>query len=441
MKSIIFSIFLTLVFCFSHHSIASAEEMNDEKDWSHHFQTTTVTQTHFKFNAPYSGENSLKNTFEKPTSLTATIYVGHRLWSNAFIFVNPEEQMGEGLSLSRGIAAYPNGEIYRVDSPKPAINLSRFYIQQDFELGGEKEKVEDDINQFERLRDVNHLTFVLGKFSLNDYLDDNSYSHDPRSQFLNWTLMDIGAWDYAADTRGYTWGLMTEYHLPKWSIRFAVVEVPLSANGLEMDGNITQANAENLEIEYRYHLDSHPGKIRTLFFMNHAHMGNYREAISLALSQGTLPDITQTRSYSLKYGVGLNVEQEITNELGVFTRLGWNDGKTETWAFTEIDQSLSLGLSLKGNSWHRTDDVAGLALNIDGLSQDHQDYLKAGGLGFIIGDRHLNYAPEEVLEAYYLYKIIKSASLTLDIQAVNHPAFNSDRGPVALYGLRMHYEI
>ena len=213
------------------------------------------------------------------------------------------------------------------------------------------------------------------------------------------------------------------------------------ANGLLLDGDLTHAHSENGEIEYRFKMSEHPGKIRLLGYNNQANMGNYRQAIDLAAKAGITPDISQTRSYSTKYGVALNLEQEINSDLGVFSRIGWNDGATETWAFTEIDRSFSLGLSLKGTSWHREDDVFGLATIIDGLSKDHADYLTAGGLGFIIGDGKLNYSPEEVIETYYSYRVLKSLAVTLDVQGVNHPGYHADRGPVAIYGLRVHYQI
>jgi high affinity Mn2+ porin len=403
-------------------------EENDSKNWSTHFQATTVTQVPTAFHSPYAGPNSLQTGFQIPSSLTSTLFIGHKLWQNGYIFVNPEESAGSGLSYTHGIAAFPNGEIYRVDDPKPVLNLSRFFVQQDFGFGGGKEKIDDDLNQFEAEKDIRRLTLVAGKFSLNDYLDNNAYAHDPRTQFLNWALMDNGAWDYAADVRGYTWGLFTEIHLENWSYRFALVQVPMVANGADLDGNLTQAHGENLEAEYRYQFSSHPGKVRVLGFANQAKMGSYAESLALAKSTSTTPDITATRRYRTKYGFGLNVEQELTKDLGLFARIGWNDGSTESFVFTEIDRSFSVGASLKGTSWHRSDDLFGLALI-------------AGGMGFLLGDGNLNYAPEEVVELFYSYQLFKSLALSLDLQGINHPGYNSDRGPLAVYGFRVHYEI
>ncbi|MDR3607870.1 MAG: carbohydrate porin [Oligoflexia bacterium] len=416
-------------------------EPSNPGDWSNHFQLTTVTQTHFGFHSPYQGANSLTPRYEIPSSVTATLFEGHKLWKDAYFFVNPEESIGSGLSQTHGIAAFPSGEIYRVDDPSPKINLSRLFYQQDIGLGGGTEQVEDAQNVFPAKKDIRRLTFVAGKFSLNDYFDDNTYAHDPRTQFLNWALMDDPAWDYAADTRGYTWGFYCELHLEEWSLRAATVEEPAIANQLDLDTNIGRAHGDNFEFEHRHQINGHPGKASLLGYMNHAFMGDYRQSIQLGIATGSTPDITLTRAYRTKYGVGLNLEQELTPDLGVFSRIGWNDGATETWAFTEVDRAFSIGASLKGGAWHRENDTVGLAFIIDGLSKDHADYLSAGGLGFIVGDGALNYAPEQVIEAYYSYKPIRFLSFTGDFQFVNHPAYNADRGPVPIYALRMHFEI
>ena len=420
-------------------------------DWSNHFQATSITQTHGSFRSPYQGTYSLTPNFEIPTSFTATLFVGHRLGKDTFVFINPEESIGAGLSQTHGIAGFPNGEIYRVDDPNPKTNLSRLFVQKDFGFGGGREPVEDQPNQFAGSRDERRLTLVAGKFSLNDYFDDNTYSHDPRTQFMNWALMDNASWDYAADTRGYTWGFFIEYHIADWSFRGAMVQEPASANGLDLDGNIAHAHGDNFEIEHRFKIADHPGKVRLLGYMNHALMGNYREAIAAAAGTGLTPDVTATRTYRTKYGLGLNFEQELSTDLGIFSRIGWNDGTTETWAFTEVERSYSVGASLKGNAWKRPDDVVGLALIVNSIGKDHTDYLRAGGIGFIVGEGpaagspvggpYLNDAPEEIVEAYYLYKLTPALGITPDFQFVNNPGYNSDRGPVAIFSLRLHLEI
>ena len=413
------------------------------KDWSLHLQATSVTQEHFSFVSPYAGANSLTPDREYLTSYTATIYAGYRPWQGGQFYINHESQQGTGLSKTLGIAGYPNGEIYRVDNPKPKGSLVRYFYRQVIGLGGPQEFIEDDQNQIPGLVDLSRLTVVVGKFSLNDYLDTNKYAHDPRSQFLNWGLMDTGAWDYAADTRGYTTGFMLELNQASWAVRYVAVMVPKVANQMFMEWEKYPGTArgDNLELEYRYSLSDRPGAVRLLGYMNHAHMGSYREAIDHRAADAAL-DLAATRTYSIKKGAVLNVEQEIAQGTGLFARLGWNDGVTETWAFTEIDRSFALGISGKGTAWGRKQDGFGLALMANGLSPEHRDFLAAGGYGFIVGDGKLNYAPERIAEVYYNVGVWQNyLQITPDFQYVVNPAFNRDRGPVAIYGLRVHGQI
>ncbi len=434
---------LSIMLCFAsiQHVQASAElqesTVTAPELWDIHFQATILPQQHSAFTSQYSGSKSLSSNSELDTSFTSTAFFGAKLWRGAQAYFNPELAAGSGLSATHGLGGFTNGEIYRVDTPNPTFNLSRLFLQQDFALDDSVETVEADKNQLAGTRPGRRLTMVAGKFSLNDYFDNNTYSHDPRTQFMNWSLMDNGAWDYAADTRGYTIGFMIEYHQPTWAVRFASALEPAVANQMTFDSNIAQAHGDNLEFEYRYKMLKRPGKMRVLSFMNHAHMGNYNDAIAL---NPTSPDISQTRSYSVKYGFGLNFEQEITNDLGAFFRGGWNDGNTESWAFTEVDRSLSLGASLKGSFWQRRDDTLGLAFMVNGLSSTHADYLRAGGVGFIIGDGGLNYTVEEIIETYYSCQILKQLAMSIDYQQVFHPAYNLDRGSVAVFSGRAHYE-
>ncbi len=407
--------------------------------WTSHFQATTVSQYHPSFTAPYSGPNSLDPKSEYDTSLTSTLFLGMRVAPGLELYVNPELQAGSGFSGTTGLAAFPNGEIYRVSTPYPALNLSRLFAQWVIGLGGAVETVDDDVNQVAGSRAVDRLTLVAGKFSLNDYFDQNAYSHDPRSQFLNWALMDNGAWDYAADTRGYTEGVYAELNRAAWAVRFAEVLEPTEANQETRQWNVFLAQSENLEVETRWAGGSHPGKLRLLAFCNHADMGNYAAALG---ASGGAPDVVATRSAaSVKYGFGLNLEQQLTPDLGLFMRAGWNDGHTETWAFTEIDRSASAGLQFSGAAWNRPLDHAGLATIVDGLSPWHEAYLAAGGSGFILGDGALDYAPETVLEAYYSVAQVRGVTLSPDYQFFENPAYNRARGPVNVFSLRFHYEI
>ena len=422
---------------------ANVEPQSPIKDWSLHAQMTAITQRHFSINSPYQGKNSLSPDGEYKTSYTATIFSGLRLWRGGEIFVDHESQAGMGMSKTLGIAGYPNGEIYRIDKPAPKASLVRYYYRQIIGLAGAQEYREDAQNQLSGYVDINRLSVVFGKFSLNDFFDLNTYSHDPRTQFFNWGLMDTGAWDYSADTRGYTHGVMIDWNRQNYAIRYAAVMVPKQANQMFLEWHKFPATArgDNLELELRYQINSHPGTTKVLAYMNHAHMGNYREATHAPTGDGTI-DIADTRTYSVKKGFVLNLEQEVAQDTGAFVRLGWNDGATETWAFTEIDRSLALGFSGKSRFLGRTSDSYGIAVLINGLSPDHRDYLAAGGYGFIIGDGHLNFATEKIVEIFYNIGIGGDyLQLTPDFQYIQNPAYNRDRGPVPVYGMRLHAQI
>jgi high affinity Mn2+ porin len=310
-------------------------------------------------------------------------------------------------------------------------------------LGGEQEKMESGPNQLAEYKDVSRLTFAVGKMAATDWFDQNKYSHDPRSQFLNWDLMYNGAWDYPADVRGYDFGAVVELNQKDWALRYGVFGEPEVANGAEIDPKIGVAHGQAIELEHRYKLFDRPGKIRWMGYWNRAHMGNYDEALALSPHD---PDVTATRTYhSIKYGFCVNVEQEFTDNLGGFLRLGWNDGHTETWAFTETDRTVAFGFLLSGKSWHRDGDEIGTGLVVNGLSAPHRAYLAAGGLGFELGDGQLNYEPEFAWETYYKWQVFakavkKSIWISPDFQLVGNPGYNGDRGPVAIGTVRVHAE-
>jgi high affinity Mn2+ porin len=411
----------------------------DTERFKVHGQTTVITQWHDIFPAPYSGPLSLKTHESSKTSVTATLFMGMQLpWRGGAFYFDPEITGGAGFSGVAGIASFPNGEIARVGSAEPEPYVARAYYQQIFELGAEKEKVESGQNQLAGERAARRITVWLGKFAATDFFDNNAYSHDPRTQFMNWSLMDDTAWDYPADTRGYTAGGVIEYNEPLWAIRYGAMAEPRNANGATLDPHISQALGNALEFEDRWSIGKQPGVARLLGFVNLAHMGNYRQAIDSPGPNG--PDITTARSYSAKYGVSLSAEQAITPDLGIWGRAGWNDGHTESWAFAEVERLASLGISIKGAGWGRPDDVFGFAGAIAGLARDHRNYLEAGGEGFIIGDGRLNYATEQIIETYYQIKVAEHLFFTPDFQFVNHPAYNSDRGPVFIVGARAHVE-
>lgn len=407
--------------------------------WSVHGQATVVEQAHGSFASPYSGVHSLRAEWEAKASLTTTVFLGLLVRKGLELYVDPEVAGGKGLSGVGGLAGFPNGEITRVSSPTPKPYLSRAFLRQTWGLSTPTETVAGGPNQFAGSPPVSRVTLTFGKFSVTDVFDINTYSHDPRIQFLNWALMNNGAFDYPADTRGYTWGVALELNQPRWALRVGSFLVPSYANGMPLDRHFRRNNGEVAEGEFRYSCLGQPGKVKVLGYVNHANMGTYRLALLQSLVN---PDITQTRrSDTVKYGVGLNVEQALSPNLGVFGRLGWDDGKTETWMFTEIDRTGQAGAHLRGQRWRRPNDVIGLAGVINGLSPDHRDYLAAGGQGFILGDGKLNAATERMLEAYYAFKFQKMFTLTLDYQFAANPGYNRDRGPVSIWALRLHWEV
>jgi len=415
--------------------VANADEFGA---YNFHAQTTYLTQGHSTFNALYSGNNSLLSSENAQTSETLTFALGVSLGTAGEFYIDPELTGGSGLSKTLGVAGYPNGEIYRVDNPTPVWNVARFFWKKVLGQGGEQEVVTDQMNQLAKSYDLNRSTLILGKFALNDFFDENSLSHDPRTQFMNWTLMDFGAWDYAADTKGYSWGIYLEYNRKNWTMRFASVLEPAMANQMNLDMNVGQAHGDNLEFEYRYSYYLQPGVVRVLLYDNHAYMGNYQQAM---IQNPIGPVVSSTRQYDQKFGFGVNVEQKINPDLGVFSRLSWNNGQTESWAFAEIDQSASLGMVFRPRWVSKFEDTLGVAAMVNGLSDDHKNYLQAGGYGFMIGDGQLNYAYEKILETYYLLQFTKEAAVSFDIQTISCPAYNADRGPVSVFGLRLHYEI
>ncbi len=414
------------------------------EDWSIHYQFTVIGQGDPEFHSPYRGPLSLSPDGEIRETASTTLFLGRRLWQGAELYVDPEISQGKGLSNTAGVAGFSNGEATHAGLMKSSLfqryfiwtNLARAYLRQTFNLSDTYEHVDSAQNQLAEDQAASRIVVSAGKMSATDIFDNNLYSHDPRTQFLNWALMSNGAWDYPADAKGYTNGLTVEYIQPSYAIRWGNFMEPKEANSAHLDSHWSQGPiGEVLEGEKPYSIYSHPGKVRILGFVNHAHMGLYKDAIN-----DPNVDITQSRKYRYKYGAGINVEQEITKDLGAFMRLGWNDGKTETWAFTEIERTASLGLSLKGTSWSRGDDTVGLAEAVNGLSRNHRKYLEAGGIGFIVGDGRLDYDYEKITEFYYDYHIAKGLSLTFDYQLIVDPGYNADRGPVSVFSGRLHYE-
>ncbi len=412
----------------------------DEK-WNLYFQATSIGQYHPSFTSPYSGPFSLSAHPEAEASLTTTLFLGLRLARNTQLYFDPEIAGGRAFSGTNGIANFPNGEIPRVAAATPKPYLARLYVTQDFGFGSERESTESDENQLAGSRPMTRYSITLGRFTVTDFFDDNRYSHDPRTQFMGWAVMYNGAWDYPADTRGYTWGWVHEFHTRRWSLRYASAAMPLVANGLRFDRRLFRDRSDMFEGEVRFRPGGHEGAVRLLSYINHADAGNYADAIRLAEQTGTTPDITATRRVgTLKYGFGVSADQEIAREIGVFGRLGWNDGKTESFAFTAIDRLATGGVSVNGGRWKRPHDTAATEVTVAGLSAVHSEYLALGGSDFLIGDGKLRYGPETISESYYSAQIVPWLFATVDLQHIANPAYNRDRGPVWVGTFRLHIE-
>jgi len=413
----------------------------DSERWNLYYQATSIGQYHGTFNSPYEGPYSLQDYPERDVSLTTTLFFGLRLDPNTYLYFDPEIAGGRGFSGVNGLANSSNGELPRVATATPKPYLARLYLSHDFGFGSETETTDSDENQLAGRRPLNRYTVTVGRFTVTDFFDDNKYSHDPRTQFMGWAVMYNGAWDYPADVRGYTWGWVHEFHTRNWSFRYASAAMPRVANGLRFDRRLFVNRGDVFEGEYRYTFRKSAGTIRLLNYENHANAGNYAAAIRVAKLNGGVPDVTATRrDGTLKYGFGISIDQEIWKDIGVFSRLGWNDGKTESFAFTAIDRLATCGVSVTGSRWHRPNDVVATELTVSGISAVHAEYLAMGGHDFLIGDGRLEYGPEYVWETYYNARVFSGTFAGFDLQHVANPAYNQQRGPVWIPSIRLHIE-
>lgn len=412
------------------------------ENWNLYYQATSIGDRHGTFYAPYSGPLSLEDVTEHDVSITTTLFFDARLEQNTQLLFNPEIAGGRGFSGVNGIADPPNGEMPRITTPTPKPYLARLLIAHDFGFGSETEHFDSDENQLAGNRPAVRYSVYAGRFSVTDFFDNNRYTHDPRTQFMAWALMYNGAWDYPADTRGYTWGIVHEFHTPKWSFRYGIAAEPKVANGEQFDRRLFRDHGQTFEVERDYSLHKHPKAIRVLGYDNRTQAGNYAQALRLAAETGTTPSVVATRHVGTrKYGIGVSFDQEISSDLGFFVRLGWDDGKTESFAFTAMDRLASGGVSLRGSRWKRKDDVVATSLAVGGLSAVHALYLARGGLDFLIGDGALNYAPEYVWESYYSARLFPRFYAAFDVQHDTNLAYNHDRGPVWIESIRLHIEL
>jgi len=449
-------IFVGLVLLMVPTVLVTAGEPGDQLDrpeqrWNLHVQNTDIVQGYPGFSAKYSGPNSLPTGGLARESVSLDLMAGVRLWRGGEAHIDGMMWQGFGVNNTRGIAGFPNGEAFRLGSAEPNGAITRLFIRQTLGLGGEQENVEDDQLTLAGKQDVSRLTVTVGRMSAKDIFDNNAYANDPRTQFMNWALMANEAWDYPADAIGYTTGLAVELNQPKWALRYGIFQLPRVSNGLTAedrifkwpydgsadDGPILKAWGMVLEFERRYTIHNHPGAVRLLGYLNRADMGSYQAAVD---SPTRPADIVATRDFRYKFGFGLNVEQEIVTNVGVFSRIGWSDGRNEAWVFSDVDYTATMGVSVKGGSWHRPNDTFGMAGVLNGISRAHQRFFQAGGVGILAGDGNLSYGWEKIIETYYDFQIWKTVHASVDYQFVSNPAFNRDLGPVSIFGARLHWE-
>ncbi|MGP0091402.1 MAG: carbohydrate porin [Xanthobacteraceae bacterium] len=405
-------------------------------NWSVHGQATYVSQYVGPFHAPYAGSNSLDPNTGRETS-DATLYAGLRLWRGAELWLNPELDQGSGLSGTLGIAGFPSAEAYKVGYDYPYARIPRAFLRQTIDLGGDTQKVEAGINQLAGSQTADRLVFTVGKFGVTDVFDTNKYAHDPRNDFLNWTISDTGTFDYAADAWAYTFGAAVEWYQGPWTLRAGLFDLSIAPNTTVLDPTFGQFQWDG-EIERRYDLWGQPGKLAVTGFLSRGRMGNFDDAVQLAALTGGPADIVAVRHYTSRGGISANLEQQISPDLGVFARAGWANGDYEPYEFTDVDRTVAAGLSLAGKQWGRPDDTFGLAGVINGISSAHVAFLNAGGLGILVGDGMLPHpGPEQIIETYYRFPL-SFWQVTLDYQFVVNPGYNCDRGPASVFGLRLH---
>jgi len=408
--------------------------------WNVHAQTTFLPQTYPSFRSPYAGTDSLPGRGQTQATWTTTAFLGVRLWQGGEFYFDPELAQGFGLGGTLGLAGFPNGEAQKAGAEYPKIRPQRYYLKQTFGLGGEQEDVADGPNQLPGKRDIDRVTLIVGRFAVGDFFDNNSYAHDSRADFMNWAMWASAAYDFPADLPGFTRGAVVEFNRKDWAVRAGLFQVPEARNS---DVLAFKTGGAVVELEERYVVMDHPGKLRLGAFANSGNTGNYRQALAIEAADPAL-DINAVmasiRHNNPKYGFYVNAEQEIAKDVGLFARASWNDGQNEILSFTDIDRSLSGGVSIKGSYWGRSSDTIGIGGAINGLSAAHRDFLAAGGLGLLIGDGQINYRPEQILEAYYAYQVTKNFTVTADYQFVANPAHNADRGPVSIFSCRLHGE-
>jgi len=430
--------------------VTKAPVAPDPDNLSFHGQTTFVEQGYPAFRSPYVGTNSLPGASNGRETVDATLFAGVRLWQGAEAWANPEIDQGHGLADTHGVAGSPSAESYKQGADYPYARVQRYFVRQTIDLGGETQKVDADVNQFAGTQTTNRLVLTVGKFAVVDIFDTNKYANNPKNDFLNWSVVNAGTFDYAGDAWGYTYGAAAEWYQGIFTLRGGVfdmsatpAEAANSAAAYGLDPAFSQQKFVG-EIEERHELWGQPGKIKITGFVTHGRMGDFQDAVALSepgqpFTGNTSAAIASLRTYRYKPGVSLNLEQQITETVGLFARAGWASGTVEPWDFTDIDRTLQAGVSIAGKQWGRPDDTIGIAGVINGLDPVHAAYFAAGGMGILIGDGQLpSYGLEQIIETYYSYAISASTKVSFDYQFIANPGYNTQRGPVNVFAGRFH---
>jgi high affinity Mn2+ porin len=418
--------------------IANGPKAIEQDRFALHGQVTYVQQYVPQFRSPYVGPSSLIPNQGRETA-DATFYIGARLWEGAEFWVDPEVDQGFGINNTLGVAGFVSGEAYKVGSDYPAARVPRYFIRQTINLGGEAQKVDAGINQFSGTNNSNRLVITLGKISISDIFDDNRYAHDPRNDFLNWALIDAGTFDYVADAWGYTYGGAIEWYTGPWTFTAGIFDAPVVPNSTEVDPHFNQFQSL-FEIAHRHEFMGQPGEVTITGWFTRARLGNYNDATALAQLTGEPADIAAVRRYTTRSGIAANFEQQITPDWGVFLRTGLASPNIEPDAFTDIDRTVAGGAVFNGKSWGRPDDTWGVAGILNNISTSHQIFFNNGGLGILVGDGQLPHPGlEQIMETYYQFPFY-SWKVTFDYQFINNPAYNRDRGPVSVFGTRLHFQ-
>jgi high affinity Mn2+ porin len=404
-----------------------------------HGQLTFLEQAYPAFRSPYQGQNSLPGGGQGRETSDVSLFAGVRLWKGAELWINPEIDQGFGLANTLGVAGFTSGEAYKVGRTYPYARLPRAFIRQTIDLGGDTEKVEAGSTQFARSQTANRLVLTVGKLSVVDIFDANKYAHDARSDFMNWAIVDTGTFDYAADAWGYTYGATAEWYQGNWAVRVGLFDLSIVPNSTDLDPTFSQFQWIG-ELERRYELWGHPGKIALTGFLTRGRMGTFADAIALAAVTGGPADIAAVRHYQSRGGMSMNLEQEIMSDLGAFIRAGWADGTKEPFEFTDIDGTVAAGVSIAGKRWGRPDDTIGIAGIINNIAGVHRAFFNAGGLGILVGDGQLPHPGfEQIIEAYYSYALAAAIRVSVDYQFVANPGYNTDRGPANVFAGRLHW--